>query len=35
MTDPNGNKLTQEEMEQIRDILGAEADNYIRPWEDD
>jgi hypothetical protein len=35
MTDPNGNTLSEEEMEQIRGILGAEADNYIRPWEDD
>lgn len=35
MTDPNGNKLSPEEMEQIRDILGREADDYIRPEADD
>lgn len=35
MTDPNGNRLSEDEMEHIRDILGDEADNYIRPWEDD
>jgi len=33
MTDPNGNPLTKEEQEQIREVLGDQADDYI--WDED